>query len=226
MSRSGKRRLLLFVTCTAAAAVLAGFAVRAAAPAVARFLIVQDPLRKADAILVLGSQRMTRTVEAGALHRDGWARTIILTPNDSPELERIFAELGLNIPRFSDLQIDALVQMGVPPGDIRMLEGNPASTLDEAELMADLARKRDWSRVIVVTTAYHTRRARCYFDREETAELDFVIRDSRFETVHPRRWWRVPGERLDVTLEYVKFSKFLLAQNPLFRSRRTPDRSR
>lgn len=214
MRRHGRTWLavLALMVVIPLAVILTAVAVRGTARGLARALVVDEPLQRADTIFVLASQRMSRTIEAGALFREGWAPQIILSPNDSADWSRVMEAAGIRIPGFSDLQISALVQMGVPRESIHELGAEPASTFDEARQISELARTRGWSRIIVVTSSYHTRRASLYLRRQEHAGLEFVVRRTRFEKIHTDRWWRMPGERIDVALEYLKLPKLLVTR--------------
>jgi uncharacterized SAM-binding protein YcdF (DUF218 family) len=71
--------------------------------------------------------------------------------------------LGLNE---TDESCKVLVQGGVPPESIRVLPGFATSTRDEARFVHDYAREHPLRRVTVVTTAFHTARARWIFRKE------------------------------------------------------------
>jgi uncharacterized SAM-binding protein YcdF (DUF218 family) len=51
---------------------------------------------------------------------------------------------------------------------------DPDSTRGEARKVADLARERDWKRVLVVTSRFHVTRARMLFDRCTEVDVDAV----------------------------------------------------
>ena len=68
-----RRAAILFIVLVfVAAAVFLPFA--------GRFLATEDPLERADAIVVLGGARAERWLEAVDLHHEGWATTIVLSP--------------------------------------------------------------------------------------------------------------------------------------------------
>lgn len=177
------------------------------APAFARYLIKEDPLEHADAILILGAERLERTHEAAMLYREGWAPTIVVAPVDNREGIKIMKQLGVTFPLFSDIQRSVLQQMGVSGSAIMSLEGIPRSTAEEARMLDELARKKAWRRVIIVTSSYHTRRARSYFRNETDGRVEIICRRPRLDFTAPDHWWKDPMQRLDVVLEYVKLPK-------------------
>src|SRR5467141_3279132 len=108
------RRLLISVAILAALA--AG--VRLSLPFLGRGLIRTDPLVKADAIVVLGSYRVERTLEAGALFREGWSKRIVLLRSPDVASSGVLQTLHIRIPVWIDIQKSALAQMAVPTSAI------------------------------------------------------------------------------------------------------------
>src|SRR5262245_34220222 len=94
---------LKFIRCLFTLMVIGAVAAAAlwlSMPIMAGRLLRSDPLQKADVIVVLGSARYERTLEAGMLYREGWApRVLLLRP---PDLVRdsLRQKLGLRVPVF------------------------------------------------------------------------------------------------------------------------------
>lgn len=153
------------------------------------FLVVQDPLDKADAIIVLGGTMYERQLEAVDLYRAGMAPRIFLFReiSDWGELELI--KRGIPFMRAVDLQIDAMEKVGVPRDAITILD-QANSTADEADHVYDLVTSRHFSRVIIVTSKQHTRRARLVMGRRMASTGTAVImRASRYDQANTERWW-------------------------------------
>ncbi len=112
-----------------------------------RALIVVDPIAKSDYIVVLGGDN-SRAVEAAQLYREGWAPKVIVTSNRDAKLLGAVAK-AYGVPE-ADLVIDDTSRRTADhPGAVGKLEG--------------IDRRR--SRLIVVTTAFHTSRAKACFVR-------------------------------------------------------------
>ena len=94
------------------------FAARLAMPFAARRLIHSDPLVRADLIVVLGSYRLERALEAGSLFRERWSDRILLLRAPDIATSGLLRQLHLHIPVWLDIERDALVQMSVPPAMI------------------------------------------------------------------------------------------------------------
>jgi len=177
--------------------------VRLMMPFAARRLIHSDPLVRSDLIVVLGSLRVERTIEAGMLFREGWApRILLLRPPDMVR-DSLRQQLGIHVPVFLDIQKDVLVQMGVPASAIAVSPRTQDSTRREAAAIAEYARAKRYRRVIVVTSPYHTGRTEALLGKAANGSLQTIIRATRFETAEPTRWWRRFPDRSEVVYEYL-----------------------
>ena len=135
------KRFLLRSAFILAPILLLGFF---ALPRLGSWLVVEDPLEKADAILVLGGSRFERPLEAVDLYKAGWAPRIFLTRQISDYGERALMERGIPFPREVDQQIEVMTRLGVPSSAITVLE-EADSTADEADFLRRIA-TRDHSR--------------------------------------------------------------------------------
>jgi uncharacterized SAM-binding protein YcdF (DUF218 family) len=114
---------------------------------------VDDPA-PADAIVVLLGGPTHRPARAAELYRHGLAPTILIgTSGVDPDF-RIDETAAYRT---------ALIDRGVPPAAIQVLPGRVGSTRDEAHRVADYLRGHPLRRIIVVTTGFHTARARWIF---------------------------------------------------------------
>lgn len=153
------------------------------------WLVVEDPLQHADAIVVLGGSMYERQLEAADLYAAGFAPRIYLLRErpDHGELELI--KRGISYLRYIDLQVDALLKVGVPRQAIVILD--PAnSTADEADYVKTLVTREKFSRLIVVTSRQHTRRARLVMNRQlRDTGARVIMRATRYDLSDVNRWW-------------------------------------
>jgi uncharacterized SAM-binding protein YcdF (DUF218 family) len=154
------------------------------------FLVVEDPLAKADAIFVLGGTRYERPLESVELFHAGWAPRITLMRQISDNGELDLIRRGVPYRREVDEQVDVLVRLGVPRSAITVLnEAN--STAEEADTLYRIATQERWTRAIVVTSKQHTRRARLVMRRRLAGTgIDVVVRAARLDDADVERWWR------------------------------------
>lgn len=164
------------------------------------WLVVEDPLQQADAIVVLGGTMYERQLEAVDLFTSGYAPRIFVLREiqDWGEVELI--KRGVPYVKPVDIQIDTMVKVGVPRDAIGILE--PAnSTAQEADHVHDLVTAQRLSRVIVVTSKQHTRRARLVMNRRmRNTGAQVIVRASRYDREDVEHFWRDRG-----TLRFTLF---------------------
>ena len=175
-----------------------------ALPRAGSWLVVQDPLEKADAIYVLGGTLYERPLEAVDLHREGWAPRIMLVRQMADFGEAELVKRGLPYPREVDVQIDVLGRLGIPRDAIVIID--PAdSTADEADHLRAVVTRDRLSRVIVVTSKQHTRRARMVMRRRlDGTGTQLIMRYSRYDRSDVDRWWARRGTLRFTLFEYQR----------------------
>ena len=181
-----KRSLIRLAALAAVLLVIAALA----APRLGAWLVVEDPLQKADAIFVLGGTLFERPLEAVDLYHEGWAPRIMLMRQIADDGEVELRRRGIPYQREIDVQIDVLNRLGVPLSVIDIL-GEQDSTKDEAIALLAIVREKRWARVIVVTSKQHTRRARMTMNwRLAGSGAQAVVRASRYDLSDVDGWWR------------------------------------
>ena len=183
--RTAIRRLLAVLALAVVAACVLG------AMQGGRYLQHEDPLRKADAIFVLGGTRLERPLEAVDLYREGWAPLVALSPGRPEDVEALLRARGFRFPSEIDVVRDLMAQMGVPRPAI-VVEGTIVdNTAEEAELLRAMALRRRWRTVIVVTAKYHTRRTGFAMRRAlRGTDVVVIVRATRYDQSDPANWWR------------------------------------
>src|SRR3977135_2829939 len=123
----------------------------------ARLLIVKSDLAAADAIVVMSgsSTYLERADWAARLYREGRAPIIILT-NDS--LISGWDRKEERNPYFYELAARELQKRGVPESKIQVVSDIALGTYEESLGVRDYAAAHQLKRLLVVTSAYHTRR--------------------------------------------------------------------
>ncbi|MEP6925907.1 MAG: YdcF family protein, partial [Pyrinomonadaceae bacterium] len=127
-------------------------------------LIIEKPLSKADALLVLSGSAayIERTHEAAIIFKQGIAPKIFLT-NDG--LQSGWDQNEQRNPYFVERARWELIQQGIPEEAIEILPTIVSGTNDEANLLAQLANNRKLNSLLLVTSAYHSRRTFWTFER-------------------------------------------------------------
>jgi uncharacterized SAM-binding protein YcdF (DUF218 family) len=150
--------------------------------------------------MVLGGDDNVRPFAGAALYKAGFARRVLLANVENPP----GADPQFAPPRH-DVSRDILLLRGVPPRDIRIADKPCESTFDEAQVLAQEFDASPDARALVVTSGFHTRRARWVFRQvlgDGAARVTFV--SAPVEQVPPDRWWRSEIGFLAIASEYVK----------------------
>lgn len=164
-------------------------------------LVAQDALTPADAIVVLGGDAGHRAPQGAALYHEGLA-PLILAVGGTQSDQHYQARRTRDILR----------QHAVPERDILVAGQYEASTAQEALAVADYAQDRGWSSVIVVTSPYHTARARRIF-REilDPHRVEVRLSAAPEDPFDPQGWWADPRQRRQVRNEYLKLALWTVA---------------
>jgi uncharacterized SAM-binding protein YcdF (DUF218 family) len=137
------------------------------------FLDVTQPPRHADFVVVLGGGDGSRASTAADLYRQGYASRLIV---------------GGCIPGTLEADLAILDEAGVPQDRIIVLEG-AQSTWEEAHQVLDVLHKEGASSALIVTEAFHSRRAWAtyrHLQSKPKIELTFVNAPRDFG---PDNWW-------------------------------------
>lgn len=176
------------------------------AAALGNYLVVSQPLDRADAIIVLagGAEHEERCLEAVRLFRQGVSTKIVLT-NDGVQAGWD-DNAGRNL-LFVERSRLLLLSNGVPeesiqivPGVIR--DGREVGTVVEANAVSSICKDQGYTRIVLVTSAFHTRRAL-------EAYLHIPKPDSPFDAVgisHPP----LPKDEISYTFWWLSLEKWRL----------------
>ncbi|HEX3249092.1 MAG TPA: YdcF family protein [Pyrinomonadaceae bacterium] len=180
----------------------------------ARFLIVNTPLHRADAIVVLSGSSVykERTQRAAEYYRQGLASRILLT-NDN--LRGEWSSSEQRNPYFYERTRDNLLLLGMPADRVEVIPRPVTNTYDEAEALREYAVAHGLHSLLVVTSAYHSRRALWTLERVFAGtgiEISLQSIESGEQTPPPLTWWlHFRGWRM-VVGEYVKNVYYRLAR--------------
>jgi uncharacterized SAM-binding protein YcdF (DUF218 family) len=174
--------------------------------AAAHLLIVKSEISSADAIVVMSgsSTHLERADWAAKLYREGRAPVVILT-NDS--LIAGWDRKEERNPYFYELAARELEKRGVPESKIQVVPDIALGTYEESLGVRDYAIAHKLKRLLIVTSAYHTRRTLWSLRHAcEGSGIEIGIDSPApgWQTPAPSRWWwRRWGWKV-VAGEYVK----------------------
>jgi uncharacterized SAM-binding protein YcdF (DUF218 family) len=161
----------------------------------AKGLIREDSLVKADAIVALaGDYRSNREKRAAELWLQGWGEYVVVSG--------MSYAWGFHT---GEAARKYVMSLGVPGEKIFMISEN-LNTRAEARALDDLMRERGWNSAIVVTAAFHSRRATYTIERAAPGRSFYsspVPAGSPEWT--PRAWW---SRREDVYMTVREFTSW------------------
>ncbi len=193
------RRLLLF-------AVLGAAAWPVFAWAAAQLLIVKSEMTSADAIVVLSGSAtyIERADWAANLYREGRAPVIILTDD---KLISGWNSAEDRNPYFYELAAKELQKRGVPAERIEVVSEAALGTYYESLNVCEYATNHKIKNLLIVTSAYHSRRALWSMSRacaRSSIETGVSAPPPGWQTPSPWTWWLRRWGWKVVAGEYVK----------------------
>jgi uncharacterized SAM-binding protein YcdF (DUF218 family) len=174
---------------------------------IADYLVIDDVPQPADVIFLLNSDYNTRPYRAAELYQQGLAPVVLIARSeDTPAVK-----MGL-IPNDTDISVGVMEKLGVPPGKIIVLPyGTGAtSTFDEAAALHRYIETTHIQKVLLVTSSFHTRRAKWIFQRElagQPVTLEMVaVPYAGFDQTN---WWKNESGLITLNNEYIKWFYYL-----------------
>jgi uncharacterized SAM-binding protein YcdF (DUF218 family) len=186
VKRVGRRLLIVLVVLT----FLAGGACWALRN-VGRWLIVNDPLQPARAIVVLNGLLPYRAMEAAEIYRQGWAPEVwLFQDNPSGAEEAAFSSLGIHYITEAEYDQQVLQRLGVPGKAIRVLEPPTTNTTDQEQQIAVELRRVGGDKIILLTPPLHTGRTKSIWHIVAGDHREGIVRYNTSEPTDPAHWWR------------------------------------
>ncbi len=145
------------------------------------FWVVDEGPVASDAIVILGDDNYDgdRATRAAELLKAGWAPRIVASGRGL----RSYASIA-------ELEERDLTDRGVPVTAIVRFAHRAENTRDEAAAISQLISSRGWKRIILVTSNYHTRRARYICERSFPTGTELRVVAARDSDFDPENWWR------------------------------------
>lgn len=165
-----------------------------------QWLLVDEPLRQAQAIAVLGGEQAWRSIEAANLYRQGWAHEVWLTRGTPNQMDKEMASIGFAPATENELSRQVLLKLGVPDSAIRVIPQEVNNTLAELHAIAEYARTHRAepadAPVIIVTSKSHTRRVRVIWNTIQAGRTA-IVRYKTSDPFLPAQWWRTTTDALE-----------------------------
>lgn len=191
-------------------------------------LIAADPLARADVVVPLAGER-SRVFYAAQLFRQGlagwYAITDMVVTGCKLPVARCRASLaaastgdGESWTRYTESVRDQALTAGVPLAAIVRVPGTADTTYHEALNLRQVALARGWHSLLVVTSPFHSRRARLIFgDVFRGTGIRVSVQPAEPHWYRPETWWTTPEGRQATAEEYLKFALYFVGYEKLLR---------
>ena len=204
-----RRRTVLVGLAVAAGLVVALWVSRAAIlQTVAELLVVEDARTPSEFVVLLAGNTEERPRRVAELYKQGLAKVVLVCHVRMTETQR-----ARGLPSHTEILVMTLELYGVPRSAIVVLgeEYGVTSTYDEAlTVKRYLDERRADGPLALVTSAFHTRRARWIFGRVfEASPHTLQMTPAPYESFDATNWWRHEDGLITVNNEYIKLGYYL-----------------
>src|SRR5580693_7690125 len=163
------------------------------------WLVREDPLGKADVIVVLSGGLPFRAEGAAVIFKSGYAPAVWVSRPEGPQEE--LAALGIHFVGEEEYNREILVQEGVPGSAVQIFPDAIANTQDEVEEIAREMRRDGMHTVIIVTSLQHTRRVKALWRKLVGDDPRVIVRAAPGDPFDADHWWSNTQDVLAVVRE-------------------------
>ncbi len=161
------------------------------------FLIVNDKLYKADAIVVFSGDNGPRTEKGVELLKEDLGEYLILSGGI------VYDDVTM-----AELMKNHAIKLGVPKEKI-LIDGKASTTHENAEFTKEIIEENNFKSIIVVTSEYHSRRSKLAMEKAlkntliDGQQVKVMIAHST-EEKFTTKWWTSGNSILIIISEYLK----------------------
>ncbi|WP_462410461.1 YdcF family protein [Neobacillus sp. Marseille-QA0830] len=167
-----------------------------------KFLLVDDSIRKSDAIIVLSGDRGERVEKAVDLYLKGYGKYFVIS--GGPVYNDVTA---------AELMKAHAIKLGVPEKAI-IMEDLSDSTYENAHFTKQVIQPYNFSTAIVVSSNYHMKRVKMIFDREfKDTTIKLYYAGAKDRNFTPKRWWSNNKSIMLTITEYIKMIGYAVGKN-------------
>jgi uncharacterized SAM-binding protein YcdF (DUF218 family) len=201
-----RSRRVRFATILLGIALIAWQTGDRALTAVGTALTVDDALAPVDVVVSSVAAARADALEAARLHREGFARRVVLARWQPEPLDEEMRKLGVPWLPVTDLAVAMLEKSGVPPSAITVLPGPVDGLNTEIAAIGAFARAEKPASLLYVTARSHTQRARWLLERVLPETTTLSVRAPAADAFRPDAWWRSRDASREVAMEYLRWA--------------------
>ena len=180
----------------------------------ASLIMTNEELERSDAILVLAGGEPGRAWEAADLFNANLAQYVIVTKDQTSLDELELRRRGIELVDGHGNYVRVLRGMGVPEERIVTVTNPVVDTFNELQQARDLCAKRNWNSIIIVTSNYHTRRARLTARYVFGKGFHVSVAAAKHGGLNPNGWWKNNGDVRTFLIEFDKLVAYILYIGP------------
>lgn len=168
----------------------------------ADFLIVNSELQRSDIIFLLNGGNDTRPFRAYELFKYDFAPKIVIAKAEDTSIVKMGVESGE-----TDVAVKVMSALGVPSEKIVVVSygKDVTSTRDEADVLRRYVKENAVKRVILVTSALHTRRAKWICEKQLSGlPVILEIATAPHCGFDETNWWKKEKGLTTLVNEYLK----------------------
>ena len=159
-----------------------------------RLIVVDENPPQADAVIVLntGVEYYPRLIQAAEIYRQGLAGNVVINGNRKTDTLRELEARGFKrcCPWYAN-SVSILTIFGVPENKIIRISVEDAyDTVSEADAVGKELIKKEFAKVIITTSKYHTRRAKFIWQKRHENRLIIFMVSAKTDPYDPDNWWK------------------------------------
>jgi uncharacterized SAM-binding protein YcdF (DUF218 family) len=164
-----------------------------------RWLVLDEPLSKADAIFVLSGGLPYRAEEGGKVFASGYAPEVWVSRPESATSR--LEKLEVHFVGEEEYNREILVHQGVPEAAIHILPEIVINTEQEVDEAAQEMRRQRKTKIIIVTSPQHTRRVKALWKTLVGNNLSMSVHAAHDDPFDADHWWRNTRDIFSVVRE-------------------------
>ena len=166
-----------------------------------RWLVREDTLSPADAVVVLSGSMPYRAEEAGRLFEIGKAPEVWVSRPENPAAD--LEKFGIKFVGEEEYNRQVLIRQGVPESSIHIFPDPIVDTEQEVNEIAREMRRAGKTKVIIVTSPQHTRRVRTLWKKLVGREFQAIVRAAYEDPFDADHWWRNTRDTFSLVREMM-----------------------
>jgi hypothetical protein len=154
-----------------------------------RLIVVQQPIAKADIVVVAIDADGAGTLEAADLVHRGVSTQVAVFDDPPSPVDREFLRRGLSYEDRGAISVRQLASLGIQ--NVKQIPRSTSGSEQEGDILPVWCEEQGYHSVVLVTSLDHSRRLRRILRRSfHGHRVNIIVDASRYSEFHPDTWWR------------------------------------